>query len=809
MNENTNLIDEHNENLIPVKTLSPFKRMVLSIGTLPSAFYDTMTYYESLVWLYKYLNDTVIPTINNNGEAVEELQDAFITLETFISEYFDNLDVQEEINNKLDEMAENGTLMNLIKRYVDPIYEAYEGRINQTVEDLDERIDLQDEDISAFKTTVNTKLTQQDAQIGAVTSGSPLKATSTSDMTDTSRIYVNTTDGKWYYYDGDSWEIGGTYQSTGIDDSTYPISYIFESLDDLSSNGYLLKTGTFEQGGLGSTSGLPTTSSTLVRSTKIIYGNGKYKITPNGQKYTIFNYDYTGTFTSTNGWYDTTEREITISGGNGFKLMISKSDTATNITPSEVAVTVYKYTSISTLNNEFPKMVDIIMDGEDYICDATFVQGGITTNTGLDYNSNTLLRLTGFLEAGDYILKPNGLKLYEFKYSSSGTYESTGSWGIVNDYHVTIPTGKKYRYTISKLDATANITPSDNTVSVDKPTYLSVIDEKIKKLNYDFPDYYLENVNSAIERFNNNSVSVNDSFIFITDVHTSYNSLHSGGLIKYIVENTNCKKVVFGGDIPPAYDVLASDEKLIEYGYNWLEQIHKFDSIANYYGLKGNHDMMLLTGQGGTEYSLDDEETYNFICGSMKDDVIINQVGKMYYAYKNQRTKVMYIMTDYADLDSTQLEWIANLLLSVDSSWSIIVFNHMSCISNLPGYSAETYELGVMLKDFNNRRNSTYGDFTNAQGEFVAFICGHAHKDTSVVEDNTLFITIGCDARYQDDNINNWTRANGTVSEQLFDIFSVDVLNKKLYATRVGCGGYGDTSNSITSENIYDREWDY
>lgn len=50
--------------------------------------------------------------------------------------------------------------------------------------------------------------------------GSPLTASSTSDMTDTDRVYVNTTDGKWYYYDGDSWEIGGTYNSQGIDTDT-------------------------------------------------------------------------------------------------------------------------------------------------------------------------------------------------------------------------------------------------------------------------------------------------------------------------------------------------------------------------------------------------------------------------------------------------------------------------------------------------------------------------------------------------------------------------------------------------------------
>ncbi len=40
-------------------------------------------------------------------------------LKTYILEYFDNLDVQEEINNKLDEMAADGTLLSIIKSTVE------------------------------------------------------------------------------------------------------------------------------------------------------------------------------------------------------------------------------------------------------------------------------------------------------------------------------------------------------------------------------------------------------------------------------------------------------------------------------------------------------------------------------------------------------------------------------------------------------------------------------------------------------------------------------------------------------------------
>lgn len=97
---------------------NPFKCMVATIGNLPTSFVDSMSYYELLAWLCQYLKDTVIPTVNNNAEAVEELQAKYIELHDYVENYFANLDVQEEINNKLDAMAEAGTLQEIITEYI-------------------------------------------------------------------------------------------------------------------------------------------------------------------------------------------------------------------------------------------------------------------------------------------------------------------------------------------------------------------------------------------------------------------------------------------------------------------------------------------------------------------------------------------------------------------------------------------------------------------------------------------------------------------------------------------------------------------
>lgn len=96
----------------------PFRRLITTIGALPTSFIDSMSYYEMLAWFCDFLQNTVIPAVNDNAEALAELQRLFVELKEYVDNYFANLDVQEEINNKLDEMAEAGTLTDIIAQYL-------------------------------------------------------------------------------------------------------------------------------------------------------------------------------------------------------------------------------------------------------------------------------------------------------------------------------------------------------------------------------------------------------------------------------------------------------------------------------------------------------------------------------------------------------------------------------------------------------------------------------------------------------------------------------------------------------------------
>ena len=94
----------------------PFIRYVAKV--IPLAYDESMSYYECLCSFYHYLRDEVMPVINNNAEATAELQTMFTELKSYVENYFDNLDIQEEVDAKLDDMVESGELQEIIAQYL-------------------------------------------------------------------------------------------------------------------------------------------------------------------------------------------------------------------------------------------------------------------------------------------------------------------------------------------------------------------------------------------------------------------------------------------------------------------------------------------------------------------------------------------------------------------------------------------------------------------------------------------------------------------------------------------------------------------
>ena len=91
--------------------LQPFRFWCQKV--LPLVYDDSLSYYELLCKVVDYLNKTMEDVGVLEGD-VTELHEAYKKLQGYVNDYFSTLDVQEEINSKLDIMAENGELTKLI-----------------------------------------------------------------------------------------------------------------------------------------------------------------------------------------------------------------------------------------------------------------------------------------------------------------------------------------------------------------------------------------------------------------------------------------------------------------------------------------------------------------------------------------------------------------------------------------------------------------------------------------------------------------------------------------------------------------------
>lgn len=164
-----------------------------AIGGANKIINELKGYVESV----KGLSTTIIEGSNTNNTLKRTNETAKTTNSTLNS-------AVASANNKMQEMTEwvnkNGDVVNLNNRVT-----TTEGKLNTVSASLEQK---------ASKSEI----------------GTPLVASSVSGMTDKTKVYVNTTDGKWYSWNGTNWIVGGTYNSQGIGDGTITLSKLADEV---------------------------------------------------------------------------------------------------------------------------------------------------------------------------------------------------------------------------------------------------------------------------------------------------------------------------------------------------------------------------------------------------------------------------------------------------------------------------------------------------------------------------------------------------------------------------------------------------
>lgn len=163
-----------------IRNMQPFRFWCQKV--LPTVYDDSLSYYELLNKVIIYLNDTVdnVNTLNTN---VQNIYNAYVLLQSYVNDYFDN-EFPQLVSDKLDEMAEDGTLTALISGYIDPLFEAKSDEIDGIIEQqnttissaiteqnntigsaITEQNNTISEAITEQNSTINSAITQQDSDI--------------------------------------------------------------------------------------------------------------------------------------------------------------------------------------------------------------------------------------------------------------------------------------------------------------------------------------------------------------------------------------------------------------------------------------------------------------------------------------------------------------------------------------------------------------------------------------------------------------------------------------------------------------------
>lgn len=121
-----------------IKLKNHLNRICMTIGEIPTSFKLSMTYEEQLLWFCNYLENTVIPAINNNAEITQELLDYVKNIEV----NFDNLYTEmRDLKNYVDSeiISQNTYINNKLNEYYNYIL----GLINETTETLNNNLTYQ------------------------------------------------------------------------------------------------------------------------------------------------------------------------------------------------------------------------------------------------------------------------------------------------------------------------------------------------------------------------------------------------------------------------------------------------------------------------------------------------------------------------------------------------------------------------------------------------------------------------------------------------------------------------------------------
>lgn len=773
---------------------------------LPLVYDDSLSYYEVLGKTVDYLNKVIeddknIITLVNNLEVwVNENKE-------YIDKYFENLNVQNEINVKLDDMVEDGTFGEII----DPILEQFEqdamGSLSQQV------TDWLDENITPTTPVIDATLTISGAGADAKVTGDEI-----TDLKNAIEQIVNITGGdvncELVTEKTISANVGGYITFVDHPDRMYLKFKAYNDFKVINKYENVLRIA-------------------------FIVGEGDRCI-------------------SNTGWTYNSIGEVESNADYVYYVLCDFTD------PTQVPTVVYNDGLVQNNESRIDNLeMNLTAQKNGYwsVVPLNWESGSINYPSGTDKTPDVnvirtalpRIQLKGNLK---FILKNDKyrIKILEFPNLTDAGINDSGWWRYAGTYTVVINTAHYYRIQIATNTAT-----SMNIEEALESILIVYEDDSMEKI----PSYWEEYIEEKSQLVNSYLTDGTDktAFLFVTDTHFNENqsSLNSKGintaLMKYITDRCNIQYIIHGGDLNSEYrSNLGIARELMTIPMGMMR-----DASEHVFVTRGNHDDNMEGGYRNWDYRITQADSYSYMFRNTKD-VVFGETGTYFY-HDIPFEKVRIISLDCIDfpytndVDSTlmdekivayghtQLQWLCDTLKNTPEGYNIIIYTHAMIAPSIvtvqhPNDSPQTRAMnfavvGRILQAFKNRTNfnlditgwftsvhqSYYdgvlnADFTECESTIVGVFSGHEHVDCIediIVDDAGIGIYNTCtqnsSAMFGDSVISHSYQHPmqiGTTSELVWDVVVIDRKTKHVDMIRIGANG---ANTDVSEFNV--RSFDY
>lgn len=358
-------------------------------------------------------------------------------------------------------------------------------------------------------------------------------------------------------------------------------------------------------------------------------------------------------------------------------------------------------------------------------------------------------------------------------------YQEEENWSSYRgDFNPEIPESNKY---LVEEDGYVRVAVKRITgevldeADVDKVWASLVLNRQVK--SYQRKDYYDKEIEQTVRNVLEKKDGQTLIFGLITDSHYVINGGWEDTLsnLRAVHEQVPFDAVVHLGDLTDGMIPLSVTKEYVSLVMQDLNslQVPVYLALGNHDSNYFNKNPEWMTQEEQSDYYLSQKKPWYYV------DFGTQKLRCIFLHSFNHKEKIRY------GFPQEEVEWVKETLEATPEDFSVLIFSHVPLLPEMHFWTKEIRNSSELLR--------VLEEYVCRGGVILGYIHGHNHADQINTEKSFPIVSVGC-AKCEDfkdkkpEGSVTYDRKMGTVTQELWDVMMVDVLNKKIDFVRFGAG---------------------